>query len=101
MAITSLLKLPVVGYESEEAFVKDLDAMMEVAKKQPGFISAQIWKSPTDTNPLVYMVESEWESKAHMALMEHQADHQKVMDAYPLAKEIVHLRLVPWGAPQA
>ena len=99
MAITSLLKLPVVGYESEAAFVKDLDAMMEVAKKQPGFISAKVWKSPEDTDPLVYMVESNWESKAHMALMEHQHDHEAIMDAYPLAKTIEHLRLVPWGAP--
>ena len=97
MAIKSLLKLPVVGYSSEEAFLTDLDAMLEVAKKQPGFISAQIWKSHTDDDPIVYMVESEWESKAHMALMEHNPNHQKVMDAYPLATTIEHLRLVPWA----
>lgn len=96
MAITSLIKLPVVGYESEEAFLHDLNAMMKLAEGQPGFIRAQVWKSPTDENPLVYMVESEWESKAHMALMEHHPEHQPVMDGYPLAKEIVHLRLVPW-----
>ena len=98
MAIRSLLKLPVVGYESEDAFLKDLDAMLEVAKKQPGFISVQIWKSHTDTDPLVYMVESEWEQKIYMAAMEHHADHEKIMEKYPLAETIEHLRLVPWQA---
>ncbi|MSQ23564.1 MAG: hypothetical protein EXR58_03285 [Chloroflexi bacterium] len=99
MAIRSLLKLPVVGYESEAAFLNDLDAMLVIAKGQPGFISVQIWKSHTDTDPLVYMVESEWEEKADMAGMEHQADHEKIMDKYPLAKTITHDRLVRWEAP--
>ena len=98
MAIKSLLKLPVVGYDSEEDFLKDMDAMVEVAKGQPGFISVQIWKSHTDTDPPVYLVESEWEQKIHMAQMEHQVDHEKIMDKYPLAKTVEHLRLVPWGS---
>ena len=98
VAIKSLLKLPVVGYDSEEDFLKDMDAMVEIAKGQPGFISVQIWKSHTDSDPLVYLVESEWEQKVYMAQMEHQADHEKIMDKYPLAKTVEHLRLVPWGS---
>ena len=96
MSIRSLLKLPVVGYESEAAFVNDLNEMMALAKQQPGFISVQIWKSHTDKDPIVYMVESEWESKDAMSAMEHHDVHEEVMSSYP--HQPIHLRLVPWQA---
>lgn len=97
MAIKSLLKLPVVGYPSEAAFLQDLNAMMALAKKQPGFINVQVWKSHTDTDPVVYMVESEWETREDMAAMEHNPEHDEVMSSYP--HQPIHLRLVPWLAP--
>ena len=96
MSIKSLLKLPVVGYDSEEAFVNDLNAMMELAKKQQGFISAHIWKSESETDPPMYLVESEWETRADMAAMEHHPEHDDVMSHYP--HEPIHLRMVPWVA---
>lgn len=94
MAIKSLLKLPVVGYDSEEAFLRDLNIMLVLAKKQPGFISAEIWKSVNEQGQLLYLVESEWESRADMAAMEHHPEHDEVMSSYP--HEPIHLRLVPW-----
>ena len=97
MAIRSLLKLPVVGYASEADFLKDIDAMLELAKKQKGFISAEVWKSHAETNPVVYMVESEWETREDMAAMEHHPEHDEVMSGYPHAP--IHLRVVPWQAP--
>ena len=97
MAIRSLLKLPMVGYASEEAFLKDLNAMTDVAKKQKGFISVEIWKSQTDTDPPVYLVESEWETREDMSAMEHQSDHEEVMSGYP--HEPIHLRVVDWVRP--
>jgi heme-degrading monooxygenase HmoA len=98
MGIRSLLKLPVVGYSSEEEFLKDLNAMTEVARKMKGFMSVEIWKSQTDTDPPVYLVESEWETREDMSAMEHQSDHEEVMSNYPI-HEPIHLRLVPWVRP--
>jgi heme-degrading monooxygenase HmoA len=97
MAIRSLLKLPVVGYSSEEEFLKDLDAMTEIAKKQKGFISVEIWKSETEKDPPVYLVESEWETREDMSAMEHNSEHEEVMSSYP--HEPIHLRVVPWVRP--
>jgi heme-degrading monooxygenase HmoA len=97
MGIRSLLKLPVVGYSSEEEFLKDLDAMTDLAKGMKGFISCEIWKSQTDTDPAVYLVESEWETREDMSAMEHHAEHEEVMSNYP--HEPIHLRLVPWVRP--
>jgi heme-degrading monooxygenase HmoA len=97
MGIRSLLKLPVVGYSSEEEFLKDLDAMTDLAKGMKGFISCEIWKSQTDTDPTVYLVESEWETREDMSAMEHHAEHEEVMSNYP--HEPIHLRLVPWVRP--
>jgi heme-degrading monooxygenase HmoA len=97
MAIRSLLKLPVVGYESEEAFLKDLRDMVELARKQPGFISVEVWKAPDLTDPVTYLVESEWETRVAMSAMEHHPDHDEMMARYP--HKPVHLRLVPWIRP--
>ena len=93
MAIKSLLKLPVVGYESEEAFLRDIHSMLALAKKQKGFISAEVWKSIEDGQP-VYMVESEWATRADMSAMEHHPEHDEVMSTYP--HQPIHLRLAPW-----
>ena len=83
MAIRSLLKLPVVGYASEADFLKNIDAMVALAKQQQGFISVEVWKSHTDTDPLVYLVESEWETRADMAAMENHPEHDEVMSQLP------------------
>ena len=98
MAIRSLLKLPVVGYATEEEFLNDLNAMTDLAKTQPGFVSVEIWKSTTDTDPAVYLVESEWETREAMSAMEHHAEHEEVMTGYPI-HEPIHLRVVPWVRP--
>jgi heme-degrading monooxygenase HmoA len=97
MSIRSLLKLPVVGYSSEEEFMKDLNDMTELAKKMPGFMSVEIWKSESETDPPVYLVESEWETREAMSAMEHHPEHEEVMSNYP--HEPIHLRLVPWTRP--
>ena len=97
MAIRSLLKLPVVGYASEADFLKDIEAMLALAKQQKGFISVEVWKSHLDTDPIVYMVESEWETRADMDAMENQPEHDEVMSGYPHSP--IHLRLVPWESP--
>lgn len=97
MAIRSLLKLPVVGYDSEEEFLKSMHAMLELAKQQPGFISAEIWKSVDAAEHPTYLVESEWGSREAMTAMEHHLEHEEVMSSYPHTP--VHLRLVPWVRP--
>ena len=97
MAIRSLLKLPMVGYATEEEFMKEMDAMVELAKKQPGFISVEIWKSREITDPPTYLVESEWETREDMAAMEHHPEHDEVMSHYP--HEPIHLRMVNWVRP--
>jgi len=97
MAIRSLLKLPVVGYSSEEEFLKDIEAMTDVAKKQKGFISVEVWKSETEKDPQVYLVESVWETREDMAAMEHNSEHEEVMSNYP--HEPIHLRVVDWVRP--
>jgi heme-degrading monooxygenase HmoA len=86
-----------VGYSSEEEFLKDINAMTELAKKQPGFIRSEVWKSQTETDPAVYLVESEWETREDMAAMEHHPEHEEVMSNYP--HEPIHLRMVPWVRP--
>jgi len=97
VSITSLLKLPVVGYASEEEFLKDLNDMTDLAKKQKGFIRVDIWKSYGDVDPPVYLVESEWETREDMSAMEHHPEHEEVMSGYP--HEPIHLRMVPWVRP--
>ncbi|GEM_PF-3861505 len=95
MAIRSLLKLPIVGYADEAAFLKDIDAMVDLAKKSPGYISCELWRSLDRDGEVVYLVESEWETREAMSAMEHHPDHDAVMKGYPI-HEPTHLRVVPW-----
>ncbi len=97
MAIRSLLKLPLEGYASEAEMQKDLDAMVALAKKQPGFISVEIWRSHNDKEPVTFLVESVWETREDMAAMEHRDELEEVLSNYP--PEPVHLRVVDWVRP--
>ncbi|MBI4641943.1 MAG: antibiotic biosynthesis monooxygenase [Candidatus Tectomicrobia bacterium] len=80
MAVLSYLKL---SFE-QEAQLKDaeadIDRLMELAKTQRGYQSAEVLKAQKD--PKVYVIISLWDSVEDIRAWEHHSDHARVMNRY-------------------
>jgi heme-degrading monooxygenase HmoA len=81
-------------------FEKDLDAMYELGKKQPGYIWAHYGRSMIDGR---YFVISEWESYEQMKAWEHEETHEALGDAwetrYEAGRDMENRKLIPWYRP--
>ena len=94
MPILSYLKLPIPEADREK-FVSDFEALWELARQQPGFISAEHLR--TTEGREAYVVISEWETVEHIRAWERESAHKAVIDSYK--EELVHRRYVPWQRP--
>ena len=79
MTVLVYLRLP-MKKDAFPEFNKALKDMMELAQKQPGFISAEVFRLQDDETD--FLVLSEWESKEQSNAFEHHATHEDVMDKY-------------------
>ena len=82
-----------------EAFERDLEEMLVLAREQPGYRWAEVAHSLYD--PAVYVIVSEWDEVDQVRAWEHHPEHEVVIhrweDAY--GEELVHRRFVPWVRP--
>ena len=74
-------------------------AMLELARRQPGFRWAEM--GPSLVDPSIYVVVSEWDEVEQVRAWEHEEEHSGVMEKWePLYREpLFHQRFVPWVRP--
>jgi heme-degrading monooxygenase HmoA len=99
MAVLSYLKFSLVPGADREDFERDLQAMLGLAQRQPGYQWAEM--GPSIADPLVYLVVSEWDEVEQVRAWEHEEEHTGVMQKWePRYREpLLHRRFVPWQRP--
>lgn len=100
MSILSYLRFALRPTAPREGFERDMHAMLELARTQPGFQWAEM--GPTMTDPDVYVVVSEWDDVEQVRAWEHVEEHEGVMERWePHYREpLLHRRFVPWVRPR-
>ena len=81
------------------SFEADLEAMRRLAAAQPGHRWARVARCLTD--PLAYVVVSEWDRVEDVRAWEHHPGHEEVMRRWEgrYGEPLVHRRFVPWQRP--
>ena len=98
MPILSYLKLSIRD-EDTAAFERDLEEMLKLAPRQPGFESQEVYQLRGE--PSTYLVLSQWESVDHLRAWEHSPKHEEVIrrNEPRFRQSEVHQRYVPWQRP--
>ena len=73
MTILSYLKFALVPEADREDFERDMRAMFDLARRQPGFRWADM--GPSMVDPAVYLVVSEWDDVELVRAWEHVEEH--------------------------
>jgi heme-degrading monooxygenase HmoA len=99
MSVLSYLRFALSPEADRRDFERDLQAMLELAGRQPGFQWAEM--APSLTDPAVYIVVSEWDEVERVRAWEHEEEHTGVMEKWePRYREaLLHRRFVPWQRP--
>jgi heme-degrading monooxygenase HmoA len=99
MAVLSYLRFSLRPEADLQDFERDLHAMLEMARVQPGFLWAEM--GPSMTGSTVYVVISEWEDVDRVRAWEHVEEHEGVGRKWEPAyrESFVHRRFVPWERP--
>ncbi len=99
VTILSYLRFSLTGEADREDFEKDMHAMLELARRQPGYRWAEM--GPSLVDPAVYLVVSEWDDVVQVRAWEHEEEHSGVMEKWePLYRDpLFHQRFVPWQRP--
>ncbi len=97
--ILSYLRFALKPDADVAAFERDLAAMLELGKEQPGFRWAEVARGVADDR--VYVVVSEWDTVEQVRAWEHHPDHEALYDVWEphYREEFVHRRFVPWVRP--
>ena len=89
-----------VKEDDQAQFEQDMDAMYELAKKQPGYIWAHFGRSMVDGR---WFVISEWESRTDMKAWEDEERHKSVGDEavahYEAGRDMQNRKFIPWQRP--
>ena len=99
MTILSYLRFSLTREADREDFETDMQAMLDLAQRQPGYRWAEMGPSILDAT--VYLVVSEWDDVEQVRAWEHEEQHSGVMEKWePLYREpLFHQRFVPWQRP--
>jgi heme-degrading monooxygenase HmoA len=99
MSVLSYLRFSLRPEADRPDFERDLQAMLELAGRQPGFQWAEM--GPSLTDHAVYIVVSEWDEVEQVRAWEHEEEHSGVMEKWePRYREaLLHRRFVPWQRP--
>ena len=94
MSLLSYLRFH-INDEMLSAFHEDVQRMLSMAQRQPGFQWAQNLRD--ESNRAVHVILSEWDSRDNMRAWEHSPDHEAIMQKYELAyvEPMVHRRFLP------
>lgn len=83
-----------------DAFEQDMDVVMELAKKQPGYLWAHWGRSSVDGR---YFVLSEWESYDEMKAFEHESAHEDLQEInekrYVPGRDMENRKFLAWYRP--
>jgi heme-degrading monooxygenase HmoA len=100
VTILSYLRFSLAPGTDLDDFERDLFAMLELARRQPGYQWAEM--GPSLNDKLVYTVISEWDEVDQVRAWEHEEEHTGVMQKWEpqYAQALLHRRFVPWQRPQ-
>jgi heme-degrading monooxygenase HmoA len=100
VTILSYLRFCLSADAELEDFERDLGAMLDQARRQPGYQWAEM--GPSLVDPHVYIVLSEWDDVDRVRAWEHEEEHSGVMQKWEphYAEPFLHRRFVPWQRPQ-
>jgi heme-degrading monooxygenase HmoA len=101
MAILSYLRFALASDADAEAFERDLDDMLRLGARQPGYRWSEVTKSLFV--PGVYVVVSQWDDVEQVRAWEHHPDHEDVIHRWEdrYREPFLHARFVPWVRPEA
>lgn len=100
MTILSYLRFSLTPGADLSDFERDLLTMLELAKRQPGYMWSEMGPSIQDGH--VYTVVSEWDDVDQVRAWEHEEEHSGVMQKWEpkYSEPFLHRRFVPWQRPQ-
>jgi heme-degrading monooxygenase HmoA len=101
VSILSYLRFSLTDEADVHEFERDLNAMLGLARAQPGYRWTEMGPSMLDRT--VYVVVSEWDDVDHVRAWEHVEEHEGVMERWePFYREpLSHRRFTPWIRPTA
>lgn len=79
MRVLSYLRME-IDHDQIEAYEEDLEEMMRLATKMPGFLGVDVFQARGEPN--VYLVLSEWESHEAMRSFLMLARHVEIIRGY-------------------
>lgn len=99
MPILAYLRFVLSAGADGAAFERDLAAMANLARTQPGFHWSETGRDPW--NDRTYIVVSEWDEVDQVRAYEHHPEHESIMDRWQdaYAEVFQHRRFVPWIRP--
>lgn len=99
MNILSYLRFSLSDGADLKAFQRDLDRMLALARRQPGFRWAEVARSTSSHH--VWVVVSEWDDVEQVRAWEHHPEHEGLFKVWEphYREELIHRRFVPWQRP--
>jgi heme-degrading monooxygenase HmoA len=99
VTILSYLRFVLKDEADTEAFERDLDGMLRLSRRQPGFRWAEVARGVIESR--MYLVVSEWDDVEQVRAWEHHPEHETVMDLWEneYREPLVHRRFIPWVGP--
>jgi heme-degrading monooxygenase HmoA len=79
MRVLSYLRME-INSDQIEAYEEDLEEMIRMARKTPGFLGVEVFRGRGEPN--VYLVLSEWESHKAMRSFLMQERHMEIIRGY-------------------
>jgi heme-degrading monooxygenase HmoA len=99
MSILSYLRFSLTQDADRPDFERDMLAMLDLARAQPGYRWADM--GPSLVEPSVYLVVSEWDDVEQVRAWEHVEEHSGIMTKWEphYDESFLHRRFVPWRRP--
>ncbi len=101
MPVLSYLRFVLAAGADREAFERDLAAIRDLARLQPGYRWDEVGRDPWDGRR--YVVVTEWEDVDGVRAFEHHLEHEEVIRRWEgwYSEDFQHQRFVPWVRPVA
>jgi heme-degrading monooxygenase HmoA len=99
VTILSYLRFTLRPEADRDDFERDMRAMLELARGQPGYQWADM--GPSMLDPAIYLVVSEWDDVELVRAWEHVEEHAGIMQKWEpvYGDPLLHRRFVPWQRP--
>ncbi|MBI3649021.1 MAG: antibiotic biosynthesis monooxygenase [Actinobacteria bacterium] len=99
MPVLSYLRFALAAGADREAFERDLAAIRDLARLQPGHRWDEVGRDPWDERK--YLVVTEWDEVDEVRAFEHHPEHEAIIRRWEgsYSEDFQHRRFVPWVRP--